>query len=84
MIATLILVSYLNKLVDQYNNTYTHSIGKKPINADHSVLTKKLIRILKPLNLKGMIESELLSIRILLVKVILKIGKEKCLLLILF
>ena len=25
---------YLNKLVDQYNNTYDHSIHKKPINAD--------------------------------------------------
>ena len=23
---------YLNKLVDQYNNTYHHSINKKPIN----------------------------------------------------
>ena len=22
-------LSYLNKLVDQYNNTYNHSIGKK-------------------------------------------------------
>ena len=27
---------YLNKLVDQYNNTYYHSIYKKPINADYS------------------------------------------------
>ena len=27
-------VSYLNKLVDQYNNTYHHSVIKKPINAD--------------------------------------------------
>ena len=33
---------YLNKLVDQYNNTYHHSINKKPINADYSVLTKKI------------------------------------------
>ena len=24
-------LSYLNKLVDQYNNTYHHCIGKKPI-----------------------------------------------------
>ena len=24
-------LSYLNELVDQYNNTYHHSIGKKPI-----------------------------------------------------
>ena len=27
---------HLNKLVDQYNNTYHHSINKKPINADYS------------------------------------------------
>ena len=32
---------YLNKLVDQYNNTI-NSINKKPINADYSVLTKKI------------------------------------------
>ena len=31
---------YLNKLVDQYNNTYHHSISKKPINADYSALTE--------------------------------------------
>ena len=31
----------MNKLVGQYNNTYHLSIGKKPINADYSVLTKK-------------------------------------------
>ena len=68
---------YLNKLVDQYNNTYHHSINKKPIKSDYSVLTKKLRSILKLLNLKLMIESELLSIRILLVKVTLKIGQEK-------
>ena len=34
--------AYLNKLADQYNNTYHHSINKKPINADHSALTEKI------------------------------------------
>ena len=34
-------LSYLNKLVDLYNITYHHSIGKKPINADCSALTQK-------------------------------------------
>ena len=29
-------LSYLSKLVDQYNITYHHSINKKPINADYS------------------------------------------------
>ena len=33
---------YLNKLVDQYNNTYHHSINKKAINAAYSVLTGKI------------------------------------------
>ena len=33
---------YLNKLIDKYNNTYHHSIGEKPINADYSALTKKI------------------------------------------
>ena len=32
---------YLNKLVDQYNNGYHHSIGKKPINSDYSTLPEK-------------------------------------------
>ena len=33
-------LAYLNKLVDQYNNTYHHSIGKKAINVDYSALTE--------------------------------------------
>ena len=32
---------YLNKLVDQYNNTYHNSINKKPINVEYSALTLK-------------------------------------------
>ena len=31
-------LSYLNKLIDQYNNTYHYSINKKPINPDYSAL----------------------------------------------
>ena len=33
---------YLNKLVNEYNKTYHHSIGKEPINADYSALTEKI------------------------------------------
>ena len=33
---------YLNELVDQYNNTYHHSIRKKPVNADYSASTEKI------------------------------------------
>ena len=32
---------HLNKLVDQYNNIYYHSIGKKPINDNYSASTEK-------------------------------------------
>ena len=32
---------HLNKLENQYNNTYHHSINKKPINIDYSALTEK-------------------------------------------
>ena len=32
---------YLNKLVDQCNNTYHYSINKKRINSDYSAFTEK-------------------------------------------
>ena len=35
-------VSYLDKLVDHYNNTNHHSIVKKPINTDYFALTEKI------------------------------------------
>ena len=34
-------IGYLNKLEDQYNNTYHPSIGRKPVDADYSALTEK-------------------------------------------
>ena len=34
-------LSCLNKLVDQYNNSYRDSINKEPINADYFALTEK-------------------------------------------
>ena len=33
-------LNYLNKLWDQYNNSYHFPINKKPINADYSALTE--------------------------------------------
>ena len=59
-------LAYLNKLIDHYSNTYHHSINKKIINVDYSVLTDKLRAILKLVSLKIMIESELLNIKIVL------------------
>ena len=35
-------ISYLNKLVDQYNIAYYHAINKKTINASYSALTEKI------------------------------------------
>ena len=35
-------LSYLNKLINQCDNTYHHSINKKPINTDYSALTEKV------------------------------------------
>ena len=75
---------YLNKWVDQYSNTYHHSINKNLLMLIILIRLKTLSQILKLLNLKWMIESELLSTNIFLIKVILKIGQEKYLLLILF
>ena len=37
----------MNKLVDQYNNAYHHSINKKPVNADYSALNKEIDTNLK-------------------------------------
>ena len=54
---------YFIKLVDHNNNTYYHSIGRKPISADYLALTEKLRPILKLLSLKLMTESELLNIK---------------------
>ena len=35
-------LGYLNKLVNQYNNTYHHSNEKKTVDADYSALTKEI------------------------------------------
>ena len=67
--------SYLNELVDQCNILIIFYIGKKNLLILIILLRLKKMRpLLKLLNLDFMIESELLSTRILLVKVILKIG----------
>ena len=35
-------LSYLNKLIDEYNNSYHRSIGKKPIGINYSALSEKI------------------------------------------
>ena len=45
-------LDYLNKLVDQYSNTYHRSIGKKPIDAGHFDLTEEIKSSYKALKFK--------------------------------
>ena len=61
----------MNKLVHEYNNSYHHSSGKKPIHANYSALTKEIDTNPKEFNLK----LRLLSINIHLAKVTLTIKK---------
>ena len=68
---------YLNKLVDQCNNAHHHSFHKKPVNDDYSALTEKIERNHEASKFKVNVDTKSLGIRIVLVKVILKIGQEK-------
>ena len=70
---------YFNNLVDQCNNTYHHSINKKPINADCSALTEKIETNPKAPKYKVRVTKY----KNILEKVTLKIGQGKYLLLIL-
>ena len=74
----------LNKLVDQYSNTYHQSIKKNLLMLIILLWLTKLKQIIKLLSLELIIEPESQSIRICLVKVRLKTGQEKYLLSILF
>ena len=73
----------LNKLVDHTIILIIALLAKNLLILITLIRLKKSNRILMLLNLKLMIESGLLSIEIFLVKVTLKIGQEKYLLLIL-
>ena len=55
---------HLNKLVDQYSNTYRHSVNKKLINADYSAFTEKIETNHKAPKFKVMMNLELQSIKI--------------------
>ena len=76
-------LSFLNKLVGSQNNN-CYSINKNLSKLIILFYLQKLWRILKLLSLNLMIDSEVLIMRIFLVKVTLKIGQGKYLLSILF
>ena len=79
-------LSYLNKLVDQWNNTYHHCINKKLINANYSASTRKFetnpkvpqfkvndrIRIIKYKNIFSICYTENWSREILIIDSVLK------------
>ena len=76
----------MNKVVDQYNNTYHHSINKKPITADSSASTKNIesnpkapkfklndtVRITKYKNIFGKGYSEIWSRETFIIESVLK------------
>ena len=76
-------LGYLNKLVDEYNNTNHRSIDKKPIDIDYSALMEDIKSSIKLLNLKLLIGSGLQITRIFLAKVVLRHVRKKYLWLIL-
>ena len=54
-------LGYLNKLVDEYNNTYHLSIGKKPIDADFSALTKEMATLERQGSIQKILEIVLIA-----------------------
>ena len=64
----------MNKLVDEYNNSYDLSIGKKPIDADYSALTEEIETKRKSPKFKIGVR---LSIQKFLAKLTLKTGRKK-------
>ena len=75
---------YSNKLVNQCNNTYHHSINKKLIDAEYSALTEKIETNHKAPKFKVNDRVRMTKYENILVKVTLKIGQEKYLFSILF
>ena len=67
----------MNNLVDEYNNTYHRSSGRKPIYADYSALTGETESSHKAPNLMLKKKSRLLTTRIFLVEVTPKISWKK-------
>ena len=67
-------LAYLNKLVDQCNDTYHHSINKKLINANYSALTKNIETNLKAPKFKVNDKVRITKYKNILVMVNLKIG----------
>ena len=68
---------YLNKLVDQYNNTHHRSTVKKPIDADYLALTKDIETNPKSPRFKVGDRVRYSKEKIFLAKITPKLGQEK-------
>ena len=71
----------MHKLLDEYNNTYQHSVNKKPINTDYSALTEKIETNPKAPKFKV---SGIAKYKNIFSKSYTEIGRDKYILLILF
>ena len=71
---------YFIKLVDHNNNTYYHSIGRKPISADYLALTEKIETNPEAPKFKVNDRVRITKHKNILVKVRFKIVREKYLL----
>ena len=56
-------LSYLKKVVDEYNHNYQDPIGKKPVDADYSALSEKIETNLKSPRSKFGIRVKIASIK---------------------
>ena len=71
---------YLNKLVNEHNNTYHHSIDKKPINADYSSLTEIIVSNPRGSKFKVNDRVRITKYKKIFSNITLKNGREKYLL----
>ena len=70
-------LGYWNKLMDEYNNTYHNSIGKKPVDADYSVLAEKIESSNQASKFKAGDKIRITKYKSILAKVTLAIGQTK-------
>ena len=70
-------LGYLDRLVDEYNNTYHRSIGKSPIDADYSALTEEIETGYKTPKFEEGDRIKTTKLKNFLAKLTPKIGQEK-------
>ena len=76
-------LDYLDSLIDEYNNTYHHFVGKKLVDADYSTLPEEIVSHNKIPNVSVDDRVRITRYKNILVKIILNISQEKYFLLVL-